>query len=242
MQFRADCPAASESRGCVSTAIFDRYLSFCRLACLSLRRKDMNSALLYRWRGRWMCWVAFVSALAIHVGAVALAKTKSTPTGLTNFSAPGVLEFVDMVEPEPALEASTRPPPLEQIYPDQDVSPEEDHKPSPLPPYRKARPTSLVRGTTATASLRSLKTMVLYAPCPVYPYEARRQRVTGSGVALLNVDLSSGIVTDVIITESCGNSILDNSTRDAFRRWRFKPGTVTRVQVPITYALTGVSY
>ena len=202
----------------------------------------MNSALLYRRRGHWICWIAFVSAIAIHVGAVALAKTKSPPTGLANFSAPGVLELIDIVEPEPALEASTRPLPLEQIYLDQNVSPEEDHKPSPRQPYRKARPTSLVRGTTATASLRSLKTMVMYAPGPVYPYEARRQRVTGSGVALLTVDKISGTVIDVIMTQSCGNAILDNSTLDAFRRWRFKPGGVTNVQVPITYTLMGISY
>jgi len=29
---------------------------------------------------------------------------------------------------------------------------------------------------------------------------------------------------------------------DALRRWRFKPVSVSRVQVPITYTLMGVSY
>jgi periplasmic protein TonB len=90
--------------------------------------------------------------------------------------------------------------------------------------------------------LRSVEAMVAYAPRPVYPYEARRQRVTGSGVALLTVDQNSGAVTDVLMTQSCGNPILDNSTLDALRRWRFRPGTVTKVQVPITYTLLGVSY
>jgi hypothetical protein len=42
-----------------------------------------------------------------------------------------------------------------------------------------------------------VKAKVTYAPRPVYPYEARRQRVTGSGVALLTVDQTSGTVTDV---------------------------------------------
>jgi protein TonB len=84
--------------------------------------------------------------------------------------------------------------------------------------------------------------MVAYAPPPVYPYEARRQRVTGSGVALLTVDQTSGTVTDVLMTQSCGNTILDNSTLDALRRWRFRPWSVTKVQVPITYTLMGVSY
>jgi TonB family protein len=90
--------------------------------------------------------------------------------------------------------------------------------------------------------LRSIKAMVSYAPRPVYPYEARRQRLRGSGVALLTVDQTSGAVTDVVMVQSCGNAILDNSTRDALRRWRFKLGSVTMVQVPVTYTLMGASY
>jgi TonB family protein len=84
--------------------------------------------------------------------------------------------------------------------------------------------------------------MVAYAPRPVYPYEARRQRITGSGVALLTVDRTLGTVTDVLIAQSCGSAILDNSTLDALRRWRFKPESVTQVRVPITYTLMGASY
>jgi protein TonB len=87
-----------------------------------------------------------------------------------------------------------------------------------------------------------MKAIITYAPRPFYPYEARRQRMMGSGVALLTVDRTSGTVTDVRMTQSCGNAILDNSTLDALRRWRFKPGNVTRIQVPVTYALMGVSY
>ena len=203
----------------------------------------MNSALLYRQHGRWVLWVAFVSALAVHLGAVALAKNKSATAKLEHFAPPGDVDVVDASEPEPPLlDELVPPPPLEEIQPDQDSLPEENQKPSAVPArsYRKARPPSLVGGTTV--SLRSVKAMVAYAPRPVYPYEARRQRVTGSGVALLTVDQTSGIVTDVIMMQSCGNAILDNSTLDALRRWRFRPGSVTKVQVPITYTLMGVSY
>jgi TonB family protein len=200
----------------------------------------MNPAFVYRQHGRSIFWIAFMSALAIHLGAVALAKTKSPPATLEDFNRTGDLELVDTAEPEPALlEESATPPPLEQIHPDQD-SFEENLTPPPVRAHRKARPASLVRGTTA--SLRSVKAMVAYAPRPVYPYEARRQRVTGSGVALLTVDQTLGTVTDVLMAQSCGNTILDNSTLDALRRWRFKPGSVARVQVPITYTLMGVSY
>jgi len=201
----------------------------------------MNLALLYRQHGRSIFWIAFMSALAIHLGAVALAKTKSPPATLEDFNPPGDVELVDTAEPEPALlEESAMPPPLEQIHPDQDSFQEKNLTPPPVRAHRKARPVSLVSGTTG--SLRSVKAMVAYAPRPVYPYEARRQRVTGSGVALLTVDQRSGTVTDVLMAQSCGNAILDNSALDALRRWRFKPGSVTKVQVPITYTLMGVSY
>ena len=200
----------------------------------------MTPAFFYRQHGRCIFWIAFMSALAIHLGAVALAKTKSPPATLEDFIPPGDVELVDTAEPEPALEESAMPPQLEQIPPDQNIFREENLTPPPVRAHRKARPASLFRGTTA--SLRSVKAMVAYAPRPVYPYEARRQRVTGSGVALLAVDQTSGTVTDVLMVQSCGNAILDNSTLDAFRRWRFKPGSAARVQVPITYTLMGVSY
>ena len=201
----------------------------------------MNLASVYPQNSRSIFWIALMSAFAIHLGAVALAKTKSPTAKPEDFSPLSDVEVVDTAEPEPALlEQSVMPPPLEQIRPDQNNFDEENIKPPPVHAHRTARPASLIRGTTA--SVRSVKTMVTYAPRPVYPYEARRQRVTGSGVALLTVDQTSGTVTDVIMAQSCGNSILDKSTLDALRRWRFKSGSVTKVQVPITYTLMGVSY
>jgi TonB family protein len=201
----------------------------------------MNPAFLYRRNGRSIFWLAFFFALAIHLGAVALAKTRSPSNKLLDVSPLSDVEIVDTAESEPALlEESAPPPPLEQIHPDQDSFQEKNLMPPPIRAHRKARPPSLIGGTTA--SLRSVKATVAYAPRPVYPYEARRQRVTGSGVALLTVNQTSGTVTDVRMAQSCGNVILDNSTLDALRRWRFKPGGVTQVEVPITYTLMGVSY
>jgi protein TonB len=202
----------------------------------------MNPAFLYRRNGRSIFWLAFFFALAIHLGAVVLAKTKSPSTKLQDVSPLSDVEVVDTAEPEPALlEESAPPPPLEQIHPDQDSFQEKNLAPPPIRAHRKARPPSLIGGTTSSL-LRSVKATVAYAPRPVYPYEARRQRVTGAGVALLTVDQTLGTVTDVLMVQSCGNAILDNSTLDALRRWRFKPGSAARVQVPITYTLMGVSY
>ena len=63
-----------------------------------------------------------------------------------------------------------------------------------------------------------------------------------NSIALLTVDSVDGNVVDVRMAQSCGSVILDNATVDAFRRWHFKSGSVERVQVPITYTLTGASY
>jgi TonB family protein len=201
----------------------------------------MNPAFLYRRNGRSISWLAFFFALAIHVGAVALAKTKSPSIRLQDVTPLWDVEVVDTVEPEPVLlEESAPPRPLEQIHPDQDSFQEKNLMPPPIRAHRKPRPPSLIGGTMS--SLHSVKATVAYAPRPVYPYQARRQRVTGFGIALLTVDQASGTVTDVRMAQSCGNVVLDNSTLDAFRRWRFKPGGLTQVEVPITYTLVGVSY
>ena len=81
----------------------------------------MNPAFVYRQHGRSIFWIAFMSALAIHLGAVALAKTKSPSIKLQDVSPLPDVEVVDTAEPEAALlEESAPPPPLEQIHPDQD--------------------------------------------------------------------------------------------------------------------------
>ena len=64
----------------------------------------------------------------------------------------------------------------------------------------------------------------------------------GSGVCVVTVDVGSGNVTDATMVQSIGNPILDNSAVSAFRRWRFKPGSVAKVKIPITFTMTGASY
>jgi TonB family protein len=202
----------------------------------------MNPALLHRQRGRSIFWIAFMTALAIHLGAVALAKTKSPARKLEDFSPPADAVLAEIAAPASALaEESVTPPPLEHVHADQDNFREENlTTPPPVRAHQRLQPAPFV--TATTASLLAVKAMVAYAPRPVYPYEARRQRLTGSGVALLTVDRASGSVTGVIMTRSCGSAFLDNSTLDALRRWRFKPASVPRVRVPITYTLMGASY
>ena len=86
------------------------------------------------------------------------------------------------------------------------------------------------------------KALAISAPRPEYPYEARSRHITGSGVCVVTVDTGTGSVTDATMAQSIGNPVLDNSAVSAFRRWRFKPGTVSKVRIPITFTMTGASY
>ena len=91
-------------------------------------------------------------------------------------------------------------------------------------------------------NLSSAKVFALSAPRPQYPYEARRQKITGDGIALMTIDPSTGNVVDVTMSKSTGNVFLDNAVVTGFRRWRFKPGTISSVTCPVTFTLTGADY
>ncbi len=200
----------------------------------------MNTA-LYRPSRRWPVWAAFACATGIHIAAIVVAQGKSDKSAAQDFKPAGVdIEVVNKDPEETPPEDVSMPPPPERIPPDLEAFPEENRAPLPVRPRKKTRVASFVRGTATP--LGGVRALVTYAPRPVYPYEARRQRITGSGLALLTVASADGNVVDVRMAQSCGSGILDNGTLDAFRRWHFKPGTVERVQVPITYTLTGASY
>jgi TonB family protein len=96
-------------------------------------------------------------------------------------------------------------------------------------------PTTILSGAAA-------KALAVYAPPPQYPYEARSRHITGSGVCVLTVDRRSGNVTFASMAQSIGSPILDIAATSAFRQWRFKPGTVAKVRMPITFTMAGASY
>jgi len=213
-----------------------------------MKRTQGTKALFYKPTDRWQIWIALAATILMYMAAVALAaRTPEIPPIVTGGDEGISVIFVpDTVEPQHAATVEDERevlPPLDS----QPDFPEEDSTPEPVRKHRDIRKVPpLVRpslpGVGGLASLSSVRVLAVSAPRPEYPYEARRQRLTGSGVAVLSVDASSGAVTNVTVSRSTGSPVLDNAAISGFRRWRFKPGTVSKVQAPITFTLTGAAY
>jgi TonB family protein len=203
------------------------------------------NALYYQPRKQWRCAAAFVAAGVIHVGAVAFASAHRTePKTVSGPSNEPPEIFVEPLDPNPDPEPADSdplraPPALDEFYAEDSASP---------PPVRRqpAKAAPLVRDPANTApmsvNLSSATVFALNAPRPEYPYEARRRKITGEGVALISVDARSGSVTAVAMVRSTGNAFLDNAAIAGFRRWRFKPGPVSSVTCPVTFTLTGTAF
>jgi TonB family protein len=210
---------------------------------ISVKGRKMNAALIYRPNNRKLIWIAFACAVTVHLAAVGLAKSKLQNWSMTVCPGPEV-EITDFTpanteEPEivlPPEQPSNEP----QEFTDENVTPR------PIRPRKKTPVATLIRstgiGTGRTMSSGLVKALTLYAPRPAYPYEARRDGITGSGIAHLTVNPGAGNVIDAGMAQSTGSAILDKATVEALGRWRFKPGIASNIDVPITYTLTGVSY
>lgn len=134
----------------------------------------------------------------------------------------------------PTEAASEKPPPVAE------ETPRAEELATPAPPTgkktrAKKRVTPAAQPIVGTMSLSAAKAVAVSTPIPEYPYQARRAHVTWSGVCLMTVDTASGNVTSAVMDQSTGNGILDKVTTDTFRKWRFKPGTVSQIRVPISY-------
>jgi len=86
---------------------------------------------------------------------------------------------------------------------------------------------------------RAVLAVLVSAVRPEYPYEARLRRITGRGVAVLKIDRATGKVVSCEMVPSTGSEILDDAAVQAFREWRFKPGTIAGVRIPIAFAMPG---
>ena len=98
-----------------------------------------------------------------------------------------------------------------------------------------AQPAAAELPVADLTSTSAVKAVTVSAPIPDYPYQLRGANITGSGVCVMSIDTATGKVTSATMAQSTGNAALDKITTDTFRRWRFKPGTLSQVRVPISY-------
>jgi len=205
--------------------------------------------LLYKPAPKWQVLSAFGGALLAHGIAVALAFHKEPPPIDTSDIPTATIEAT---LDQPPADEPTPPPedvPIPEAPPPPEIQPEfhEEQTPPPQKKQQKAQPIKApqVVGPPKPPGMMSAsqaKAQAIRMPRPEYPYDARSRKITGSGVCVVTVDSASGSVTDATMAQSIGNPILDNSAVSAFRRWRFKPGTVSKVKIPITFTMTGASY
>jgi TonB family protein len=76
---------------------------------------------------------------------------------------------------------------------------------------------------------------VVYSPSQNYPYEARLKLWEGSMLLELQIT-SQGSVDHVEILQHTRYPLLELAAKQGFRRWRFTPGTASRVRIPVTFS------
>jgi TonB family protein len=96
---------------------------------------------------------------------------------------------------------------------------------------------SSLHAQSASPARQAPPPRAVYAPQPVYRNEWAKQRLTGKGVVLVNIDKQTGKVTGARMLTSTGNQQLDGSALEAYSQWRFDPRTVavSQLKIPIEF-------
>ena len=205
----------------------------------------MTRAIVSQSAHKWRFGVALAVAAGIHLAAISFATVQRVEPKTASGIPAAVPELTfDPAEPEirpqPDLpEPLPTPPVIDQSYSEDTATPPPVHRtPTKFAPLVRPR----TNPTGKFVNVSEAKVFALSAPRPEYPYEARRQKITGEGIAILTIDQNSGDVIHSTMSKSTGNPLLDDAALAGLRRWRFKPGTVSSVTCPITFTLTGVAY
>ena len=146
---------------------------------------------------------------------------------------------------EPHRSAASMSPSQNPATPTAQAPPAEEPAIVAVPAEKKARAKKRLRPAVqpevasiaepVPVSLSVAQSMAISAPLPEYTYEAKRRNLTGNGVCVVTVDTATGTVTNATMFQSTGSTVLDKLTIQTFKSWRFKPGTVSQVRVPISY-------
>ncbi len=76
---------------------------------------------------------------------------------------------------------------------------------------------------------------------PEYPPKLRIYGWNAKGRFLLKINPKTGDVDEVKILRGTGHVLLDEFSAKAFFQWKFQPGVVTQVQVPVEFYARGFS-
>lgn len=135
---------------------------------------------------------------------------------------------------EPAQQAAT---PGESVISSSSARPTKELAAWKMPANQPAtKPTAGHRASAESViSASAAKAVTTYAPRPDYPQQARSHRIAGSGVCVVSVDPANGSVTDASMAQSTGNPLLDKSVLRTLRTWKFKPGRLSKVSVPVEF-------
>jgi TonB family protein len=90
-------------------------------------------------------------------------------------------------------------------------------------------------GTTVDAGAKSRAPSDLFAST-IYRPEWVKQSLTGRGIVFIRIDPKTGIVTGTQILQRTGSKLLDRAALKAYSKWRFRPGSVPQVKMPIEFA------
>ena len=87
---------------------------------------------------------------------------------------------------------------------------------------------------TKTAPTATSKRAIPIPPLPQvsYPRKAQWAHIKGAGMYGIEVDPSNGHVIRTFVVKSSGSEILDDAALKAYRKFRFKPGGPSHVEVP----------
>ena len=130
--------------------------------------------------------------------------------------------------------------PCEEPRSDQEAA----QAPSPTTPrerhLKKAQKKRSPSPTAATPALTLPRSGIshsspIYAPAPIYPFEARRKKIQGVVVVRLFLT-ETGKVHNTIPLSPHANPILESAALTAVHEWRFRPGTQI-VEIPIEFKL-----
>ena len=84
-------------------------------------------------------------------------------------------------------------------------------------------------------------------PVVVYEYTKSDRRLSWggypaprSGAIFWDVDSASGKIRAIQMLQSTGDSRLDDVALRIAHRWRFKPGTVSKVRAPVVFTKRGI--